>query len=38
MMKTEWQIIDLIIKVQKSMKLTKKTLLFMIENPVIGSV
>ena len=35
MMKAEWQIIDLIIEVQKTMKLTKKTLLFMTENPVI---
>ena len=34
-MKSEWQIIDLIIEVQKIMKLTKKTLRFMIENPVI---
>ena len=35
MMKAEWQIIDLIIEVQKIMKLTKKTLRFMIENPVL---
>ena len=35
MMKAEWQITDLIIEVQKIMKLTKKTLRFMIENPVI---
>ena len=35
MMKAEWQIIDLIVEVQRTMKLTKKTLRFMIENPVI---
>ena len=35
MMKAEWQIIDLIIEVKKTMKLTKKTLRFMTENPVI---